>query len=224
MSLLDDIEKAITQLLIAHGTVEDSKLTDIVESLRRDFPSSRVRTLRESFARINLKMKNISMQIKSIGKSKCCGCDTITNSRPTMCDSCSDPLAKSEWVFYHALVNTEEDTASKEVGTELKADEIQFFSKLTLKLVEENYLSTDDIYRIRMEKWNPSDTDVVLEKLKVKGWLQRDERSFWEIGKWRAFTQTWLPSAVVYLNIYHCHLRIKFEFQNKRNFCFYIIL
>ena len=76
-----------------------------------------------------------------------------------MCDSCSDPLAKSEWVFYHALVNTEEDTASKEVGTELKADEIQFFSKLTLKLVEENYLSTDDIYRIRMEKWNPSDTD-----------------------------------------------------------------
>ena len=181
---MEQTEKAIIQLLIAHGIVENSILESEIEAIRKDFRNEKVRPLRESFIRINVKLRKLSLEIKSIIKSKCVGCESITNIRAAICEGCSDPLARCEWVHYHGIVNNEEDFVSKEVGTELKPEEIRFFAGLTQKLLERNYVSTDEIYSIRNDKWINSDTDVVLEKLRAKCWLQRDDRSFWEIGKY----------------------------------------
>lgn len=180
---MEQTEKAIIQLLIAHGIVENSVLENEIAAIRKDYRNEKVRSLRESFIRMNVKLRKLSMEIKSLVKSKCMGCESITNVRPAICESCSDPLARNEWIHYHSIVNNEEDFVSKEVGTELKPEEIRFFSHLIQKLLERNYLSTDEIYNMRIDKWSHSDTDVVLEKLRMKGWLQRDDRSFWEIGK-----------------------------------------
>ena len=179
---MEQTEKAIVQLIIAHGIVENNILESEIEAIRKDFRNEKARPLRESFIRINVKLRKLSLEIKSIIKSKCVGCESITNIRAAICEGCSDPLARCEWVQYHGIVNNEEDFVSKEVGTELKPEEIRFFSGLTQKLLERNYVSTDEIYSIRNDKWSHSDTDVVLEKLRAKCWLQRDDRSFWEIG------------------------------------------
>ena len=180
---LDDFEKAISQILIAYGTIENAKLEALLEQIRKDFPGSTVRVLKESFARINTKLIKLSLEIKSVVRSKCRDCETITNIRAPTCESCSSPASKSEWVYYHGFVNTEGDAVSKDEGSELLPDEIKFFSELTQKLLENSYMSTDDVYGLKNSNWTPSQTDIVLEKLRSKGWLQRDERSFWEIGK-----------------------------------------
>jgi tRNA splicing endonuclease len=98
----------------------------------------------------------------------------------------SPALIQPHRVHYHGIVNTEEDDVSKIFGSDLLPDELKFFSDLIQKLLENNYLSTDDIYRFKNDKWKGSQTDVVLEKLRERGWLQRDSRSFWEIGTYTA--------------------------------------
>lgn len=187
---LDEIEKAISQFLIALGVIEDGKLVELLENIIKDFPNEKLRPLKESFVRINSKLRPLSMEIKSVVKSKCSACDAVTNVRATICEACASTTAKHVWVYYHGIVNTEEDHVSKSEGSELTPDEIKFFSELTLKLLESNYMSTDDVYRMKSEKWSHSNTDIVLEKLRSKGWLQRDERSFWEIGELRRFIMT----------------------------------
>jgi RNA polymerase subunit RPABC4/transcription elongation factor Spt4 len=183
MIKLDEIEKAINQFLIAHGVIEDGKLVELLETIIKDFRNEKLRPLKESFVRINSKLRPLSMEVKSVVKSKCSACDAVTNVRSSVCEACASTTAKHEWVYYHGIVNTEEDHVSKAEGSELTAEEVKFFSELTLKLLESNYMSTDDVSRMKNEKWSHSTTDTALEKLRSKGWLQRDERSFWEIGE-----------------------------------------
>lgn len=183
MIKLDEIEKVINQLLIAYGVIEDGKLVELLETIIKDFHNEKLRPLKESFVRINAKLRPLSMEVKSVVKSKCSACDAVTNVRASVCEACASATAKHEWVYYHGIANTEEDHVSKAEGSELTPEEIKFFSELTLKLLESNYMSTDDVYRMKNEKWSHSTTDTALEKLRSKGWLQRDERSFWEIGE-----------------------------------------
>lgn len=165
MVQLLEIEKVISQLLIAHGTVENNKLEKLLEVIIKDFKGEKLQPLRNHFARINGNLRLLSMEIKSVRMQN------------------TDSSSSTKWLYHHGIVNTEEDAVSKDVGSEMSPDDIKFFSELIIKLLELNYMSTDDVYRIRHGQWTVSYTDGVLLKLITKGWLQRDERSFWEIGK-----------------------------------------
>lgn len=165
MVQLLEIEKVISQLLIAHGTVENSKLEKLLELIIKDFKKEKLRPLRDHFARINGNLRLLSMEIKSV---------RIPNT---------DSSSSTKWLHHHGIVNTEEDDVSKDVGSEMSPEDLKFFSDIIVKLLEVSNLSTDEVYGMKGDKWTLSYTDSLLSKLILKGWLQRDERSFWEIGE-----------------------------------------
>lgn len=190
--ILDEEEKAINQILLAYGTIEDSKLERFVKDIAKGFQNSNPRSLTESFGRINRNIRQLDLEIKTVVRLKCNECGALSNFRTPTCESC--PSKELELVRQHGLANTEEDDVSKDHGTELLPEELKFFTLVVQSLVERHYLSTDDMKDIAKFKnlkegeppinpWLEPQTRNVLEKLNVNGWLQKDDRSYWEIGE-----------------------------------------
>ena len=180
---LTETEKAICQLLIQYGVLEDSKLENLVREINADLKNDGpMKPLKESFVRINANLRPLSFEIKSVVKSRCKECNEMSNTRVPVCSECSRE-GTSEWAYFHGMANTEECETTKNFGSDLAPEEIKFFSDLVQKLLDFHKQSTNDIYNLfKNEKLSGSQIDIVLEKLRLKGWIQRDRMNFWEIG------------------------------------------
>ena len=96
------------------------------------------------------------------------------------------PIAEggSSLAYYHAVANTEDDVVAKETQN-YSEKEVVFFRSLLERLLEEKYLSIDDVKSLKT-----ADIDIqrFLERLREHGWLQRDDRNYWEFGNFKSLT------------------------------------
>jgi hypothetical protein len=157
----DTLEQAVTNILTQRGFIRDSELKEQVNYIKPDFRASADRPLPEMFRSINEKLRKFSMEIKSIH---------LTNSN-------------NERVTYHGLVNTEEDFVSKEYGSTFEAGELKFFTKIVEKLLEEKYLSSDDIADLRShDRMRRDEATAFVAQLESQGWLRRNDSNYLILG------------------------------------------
>ena len=83
-------------------------------------------------------------------------------------------------ITFHSLTNTEDDSVAKGLKS-LDDKEIVFFKALLEKLMEDKYLSFEDIER-QVNITKEINVPLFLPKLEQIGWLQRDDRNYWELG------------------------------------------
>jgi hypothetical protein len=164
---LHEMEKCVIQILTAKGLLEDRVLMDYLHRLEDDYrkrdPSYMRPSKEDMFRRINDAICDYSLEIKSI----------------------IDRDEENMNIFYHGLVNTEEDYVAKTFGASgLDNTEILFFTDLVTKLVQAGRFSTRDIENQvnKPKNWSNSDVGVVLGKLEDRKWLRRDERGYWILG------------------------------------------
>lgn len=157
----DTLEQAVVSILSNRGFIRDSELQEQVRFLRPDFRSSVQQPLSTMFQSINGKLRKYSMEVKSIH---------LANSN-------------NERVTYHGLVNTEEDFVSKEFGSPFDAVQLKFFAKIVEKLLEEKYLSTDDIADLRnQDKLRRDEAHTFVRQLESQGWLRRNDTNYLVLG------------------------------------------
>ena len=83
-------------------------------------------------------------------------------------------------ITFHSLANTEDDSVAKGLKT-LDEKEVVFFKALLEKLMEDKYMSDEDIER-QVNITKEINISFFLPKLEQIGWLQRDDRNYWELG------------------------------------------
>jgi hypothetical protein len=157
----DTLEQAIVNILVMHGYMRDSDLQETIAYIKSDFPGQGNGTLSTMFRSINIQLRKFSMEVKSIH---------LTNSN-------------NDRVTYHGIVNTEEDFVSKEFGAPFDAIELKYFAQIANKLLEDKYLSSDDILGLRpMDKIKREQAHAFVGKLESDGWLRRDESNYLVLG------------------------------------------
>ena len=162
----DKLDRAIMQLLMAHGMIEDSKFKVMVEIVAEDLQVDERNiinniTLSERFKNININIRPLSLEIKSV----------VTRENET-----------AEWQYFHGIANTDEDLISTNSGSKFDQTQIEIFAEVLGVLLEKTYLSTGDVQDLKPSKWSNSECDNFLATLERLGWLRRNNRSYWEIG------------------------------------------
>ena len=135
-----------------------SVLNILLDKVKEDFQDFN-ESIDVIFKRMNNKLRRISMEVKSV---------LIKN------------MDTSILLYYHGLVNQEEDNVAKDYGNYFNPTELQFFSKIVMKLVEVHYMNSADIGRTcKPENWSISQMDTLLTKFLSEGWLQKNCSNFW---------------------------------------------
>lgn len=161
MVALDNFEKAIVQILITATFIEDSLFKSHFNDLKKHMPYNK--TISDCFTAINANLRNVSMEVKTVIMKR------EVEDEPT------------RLIHYHAIVNTDADSIAKDIKS-YSDKEITFFRALFDKLIEEKYLSVDDIARVEGAGAKDFPVDAFLQRLITIGWLQRDDRNYWEFG------------------------------------------
>ncbi len=173
-----DLDKKIFQIVHAHGTVTSAAILACVKELNSVFEFFTEVLLHESFRRINASLRVFAIEIRSV----------------VMFDA-----DKNERVIYHGVVNTEDDSLSKQLGSDYTVAELNFFSSICMKLVDEKFLSTTEL--VALDNFNPVQAGLFLAKLQASCWLQRDESNNWKLGsrtylELRSFIENVIVSGV----------------------------
>lgn len=159
---LNDVEKAIMQLLFAKGTIEDTRMKDYAKELHEDLPGNGSDTsLNDMFSNINEELRDYGFEVRTV-------CQRIGNSRNV--------------IQYYGIANVEDDAVAKKFGTRLDQFEVKFFSDILSKLIETKKLTTTEVTDLKHTTWNKSQTQDVLEKLQNEGWLDRDDSNLVILG------------------------------------------
>lgn len=83
-------------------------------------------------------------------------------------------------IYHHGLVNLEEDQVAKDYGSNFSPIELQAFTKILVKLIEVNFMSSADIIKeCKPDNWTSSMMDSLLMKFKTEGWLERNTSNYW---------------------------------------------
>lgn len=156
-------------LLLQHGVIEETKLREIIENIKDDFYDYRGQPINDIFKALNKEARPLSFEVKSV---------VMKNN-------------DGDFVYYHGIVNTEEDEVAKNFGGNFTANELKFFSVLVLKLIEMKRMVTDEIKTFKDECVKTGlvkdiETrylrEVLLDKLKDEKWLRFDDHNRWVVG------------------------------------------
>lgn len=179
---LIDTERAIIQVLFAYGVVEDNQLKNYISRISKDLkeeikfkeiattsPSIHPKLI-ELFKNINSCMESFSLQIKTVAYN-----DQIVQE---------DGTKVNNHVFYHGIINIDEDVYAKKFGTVLDEKSTKFFTTIAIKLVESKFLSTTDIYELKGDnRMSNAQIDDFLFTLQEQKWLARDPNTaYWKLG------------------------------------------
>lgn len=156
------LEQAVINLLTTYGFLKDSELIEKINFVKDECNAKNENiVLSTLFRSINTNLRRFSFEIKSIH---------LTNSN-------------GERVTYHGLVNTEEDFVAKEFGAPFDATELKFFAQMVSKLMEEKFLSTQDILALRKnDKIKNDQAEAFISRLEALGWLRRDHNNYIVLG------------------------------------------
>lgn len=157
------------QILLYCGSIDSKALDGYVARLKKDFADAGSVPLADTLKRINVGIRKFSLELRSM-RSK----------------------DDDEWVTYYGLVNTEDDDISKAHGIKHIFDELElrFFStKLMPKLMEQKYMSTDDVTSLESVADKKAKVHSLLPRLEAAKWLSRgNDKGYWELGP-RAFLE-----------------------------------
>eukprot|EP01038_Epipyxis_sp_PR26KG_P004994 gene4994-6979_t len=159
------VDKVAVQILMSFGVMESTLFEINLRKVCLDMNIA-VPPIKDLFRKININLRSLSLEIKSV---------VLKN-------------AQNEWIYYHGVVNNEEDTVSKDLGSYFDGLELKYFSSICSKLLYDKYLSTDDIMKLKPENWLLTaaqlthKTDKFLSMLENEGWLRRDTANYWELG------------------------------------------
>lgn len=136
----------------------ESILFNLVDKIREDFQDFND-SIDKIFKRMNDKLRTISLEVKSV---------IIKN------------VETNVLTYYHGIVNQEEDFVAKDFGSYFSPTELQFFSKILMKLVDVHYMNSSEISReCRPDNYTISHMDSLLSKFNSEGWLQKNSSNFW---------------------------------------------
>ena len=158
---------AITQLLMANGLLDSETLINHLKEIAKDFPSANTnlllqRDLKDSFSSYNTNLRKYSLEIRTVVVK------TEEGNR-----------------YVHGIANTEDDFLAKDFGSKFDTIELTFFKNLLEFIVQAGYVNMDEIHTKRPPDcgmWSKSYTQSVVAKLRSDGWLQLNNRSYWELG------------------------------------------
>lgn len=150
---MEDIDRAVTQILISQGSVEDSLLQSYIRRL-----GGGTFSCAEGFKKININLRKLSLEVRTV----------IMKGE------------NNQRIQYHGIANMLEDLISNKNSTSYTTEEILFFRDLIDKLLFSRELSSGDIRR--GEKMSESEKDALLERFRIDCWLQRSGRGYWIIG------------------------------------------
>lgn len=162
MEGLQEIEKAILQILIAYKVVESSILDENLESLRSDYPNQAINlTSSDIFKRANMHLRKLSMEIKTV----------LIRS-------------EEERKSYHAIVNTADDYIATEFGSKFSDIELEFIREIFILLADIQQIGTTEIHNnARMLGVDHKQKSInIIDQLAEDRWLIRNARSYFEIG------------------------------------------
>lgn len=158
---------AITQLLLANGLIDSETLMNHLKEVAKDFPGPNTtlllqRDLKDSFSSYNANLRKYSLEIRTVVIK------TEEGNR-----------------YVHGIANTEDDFLAKDFGSKFDSTELAFFKHLLEFIVQAGYVNMDEIHTKRPPEcalWSKSFTQSVVGKLRLDGWLQMNNRSYWELG------------------------------------------
>ena len=155
--MLRDLEKCVLQVMMAKGLMAEAELLRYINYLAAPNPAPTKDVL---FKTINRDIRDTGFEIKTIID------------------------ADDGNVYYHAVVNMEDDLIAKEHGTGYDAAEITIFSNVITKLVELGRISTGELEeaKIKPAKWSVSQFGHLLEQFANDNWIKRDGRQYWVLG------------------------------------------
>mmetsp|Transcript_7159 Transcript_7159/g.10647 ORF Transcript_7159/g.10647 Transcript_7159/m.10647 type:complete len:206 (+) Transcript_7159:76-693(+) len=166
MSLLD-IEKAVAQILMSLGMVEDSVLKTYIAELNNDFTDKISLDghdpLKGTFEKINRILYPLGFSVRTLRM----------------------PSDNGVTVF-HGAANMDDDYVATTYGSPYSVVELQFFKSVCRALATEKHLSTYTIHNLRAHEkgydWTNRDAERFLFRMHEDNWLQRDDRNFWMLG------------------------------------------
>ena len=157
---LQDIERALLQILIAYKVIEAPVLENIFKSLKIDYPDqSNNSTLADIFKKLNAHLRKLSLEIKSV----------VIKS-----------TTSSEMIYFHGIVNIEDDFIATEFGSQFTDLEIEFIREIMNLLLDLKKIGINEIRNIPILPINKASN--VVDKLLVDKWLIRNSVGYFEIG------------------------------------------
>lgn len=156
------LEKAVFQILSAHGCLRAADLEGYVETMQADLAVNQPVALPTLFSSMNRRLRDICMEVKTVVM------------RSTGRDA--------EDVYYHGLANIDEDFVAKEHASPFKPEELAFFTDLASKLLQQTTMSTHDVVDLKPDKWTATAVHALLTRFQSHAWLARDDRDYWRLA------------------------------------------
>jgi hypothetical protein len=178
--MLQNIEKALVQVLLAKHIVEDSALLKLIETLKKDFGGMEGDIdLAATFTRINKQLKRAGMEVRSVTVKQ-----KVENDDDDIDVGNNDDENNMVWVKYHGISNSEEDLVSKEFGSSFTEPEVKVFADIIPHLLKDDVMSYADVERAgSASKLTRTHVADLLSRLESEGWMQREQNhGWWQLG------------------------------------------
>ncbi len=162
---LNSIEKAIVQVLLAQGIIEEMKLQAIMASVAEELiPGNRINfnDTKEMFKRINTNLRPLALEVRSVVQKN---------------------QDSDGFTFYHGIANIDEDNVAIEFGCKYSSAEVQYISSVFEHILVKSIASSSELYDLRPSKWERSVANDILLSLEEEKYLSRkNDNSYFQIG------------------------------------------
>jgi hypothetical protein len=169
---MSGLDQALVQLLLARGIMSDESLKASLKLLYKDFPrENRGETLTSIFQRINKNISAFSLEARSV----VCVIQNPTTGGPG--------AAAVVHEYWHGIANLEDDHIARDMGARFNPKEIQLFSMLIQKLVEEEEMTYHDIEDMDGVPLRGLELTAAVAKFEEGYWISRaNKRSLYQLG------------------------------------------
>ena len=161
---LNSVEKAIVQVLLAQGIIEEMKLQAIMASVAEELiPGNRINIndTKEMFKRINTNLRPLALEVRSVVQKN---------------------QDSDGFTFYHGIANIDEDKVAIEFGCKYSAAEVQYISSVFEHILVKSIASSSELYDLRPSKWERSDANDIILSLEEEKYLSRNDNGYFQIG------------------------------------------
>jgi hypothetical protein len=190
---VDEVSATVFQILSHYHYLEDNRFQQFIEAMKAEWTAgnesqSQIQIdLKTIFKTVNKRLRLLSLEVKTVAMPR-----SLTNQEDEDGGNGDD----SQWIYYHGLVNTEEDFIAKEFGvgvlsatagsssSSLSVPELKIFSSLSIQLILMKAMSTNDILSFikkkiaSVSKLTNQDCHTFLSKLENDGWIMKNSRGF----------------------------------------------
>lgn len=161
---LNSVEKAMVQVLLAQGIIEEMKLQAIMASVAEELiPGNRINIndTKEMFKRINNNLRPLALEVRSVVQKN---------------------LDSDGFTFYHGIANIDEDKVAVDFGCKYSVAEVQYISSVFEHILAKGVASSSELYDLRPSKWVITDANDIILSLEEEKYLSRNDHGYFQIG------------------------------------------